>query len=249
MKLARQGQVICWSLMLCLLSFACGQDSSGHKSSGQDSAEVSGSGQAAAQALVTAAPQAAKPGRVARLTFVAGEVKVQRADNTGEEGAVLNMPLREGTRLLCGAEDGRLELEFEDGSLVRLTPGSSLQLDSLAVDGETAHTHMTMLSGLAYFELRSARASDYVVEANGLRLAPVENTAFRVTLTADAPPEVAVLSGTARVESPEHFHVEVRAGESLRVDGTDAARYFLDGTYTRKVASHDVLMLRVKAKG
>ncbi len=179
-----------------------------------------------------AAEQQPSP-RVARLSFLAGELKVQRADNTGEDSAVPNMTLREGTRILAG-EDGRAEIEFEDGSLVRLTPGSSLSLDSLAVTGDAARTHITLLGGLAYFELRAAKEFSFLVEANSLELSPVENTSVRVHLSGDAPPAVAVFSGTARVDSPGRFHVDLRDGESLRIDGSDPARYFLDQTYPQE---------------
>ena len=95
--------------------------------------------------------------RVARLAFVAGSLKVQRADNTGEDGAVLNMPLHEGTGLLAG-DDGRAEIEFEDGSLLRMTPGSGVSLDSLVLHGDAAETRVSLFNGAAYFELRAARA-------------------------------------------------------------------------------------------
>ena len=67
--------------------------------------------------------------RAARLSYLQGNVICRsHADSTGNEAAQLNMPLIEGLRLTTG-EDGQAEMEFEDGSLVRLTPNSSLSLD------------------------------------------------------------------------------------------------------------------------
>jgi len=63
--------------------------------------------------------------RAARLSFLQGDVTVDHLDNTAGDPAQINMPLAEGARLTTG-EDGQAEVEFEDGSVVRLTPNSSL---------------------------------------------------------------------------------------------------------------------------
>ncbi len=175
--------------------------------------------------------------RAARLSYFSGEVSVQRTDNTapesGSDAAVLNMPLAEGTRLVAG-EDGQAEVEFEDGSVARLTPKSSLAIDALSVDAKSvAHTQMTLLGGVAYFELRQAPGATYRVDAGGIRVIPIENTVMRVSFV--QPPAVfAVVSGAVETDRPassededEGFHAEVKSGESLRADPDDASRYFL----------------------
>ena len=166
------------------------------------------------------------PVRTARLTFIAGSVQIQRADNTGEDTPVLNMPLNEGTRLVCG-DYGQAEVEFEDGSVVRVTPRSSLTLDGLGLEGSTARTEMTLLSGLAYFELRKANSYIYTLHAAGVTLTPIENATVRVHVE-DGPAVFSVLSGAVRLERAEGFRAEVRAGESLHGDAKDESRYFLN---------------------
>src|SRR5580692_12700198 len=71
--------------------------------------------------------------RAARLSYLQGNVTVDHLDNTAGGPAQINMPLAEGVRLTTG-EDGQAEVEFEDGSVVRITPDSSLGLNSLSVD-------------------------------------------------------------------------------------------------------------------
>src|SRR5258707_13174907 len=86
--------------------------------------------------------------RAARLSFLQGEVTVDHLDNTAGDPAQINMPLVEGSRLTTG-EDGQAEVEFEDGSVVRLTPNSSLGLEALSIDPATNfHTKLTLLHGL-----------------------------------------------------------------------------------------------------
>jgi hypothetical protein len=174
----------------------------------------------------------AVPVRAARLTYMAGAVQVQRSDNTGEDTPVLNMPLNEGTRLITG-DYGQAEVEFEDGSVVRVTPRSTITLDSLGLEGGTARTEMTLLGGLAYFELRKASGYIYKLHAGGVTLTPVENATVRVRLD-NAPAEFAVLSGAVRLERAEGFRAEVRAGESLHADAKDEDRYFLNSQVTQE---------------
>jgi hypothetical protein len=167
--------------------------------------------------------------RAARLSFLQGSVTVDHLDNTAGDPAQINMPLAEGARLTTG-EDGEAELEFEDGSVVRLTPNSSLGLSVLSVDpAENFHTQMTVLQGLVYAELRASSKYLYVVDAGGQLISPVANTTIRINL--DQPPAtVSVFDGTVQVEhasTPEAdgYKKDVRAGESLTGDPSDSSQY------------------------
>ncbi len=167
--------------------------------------------------------------RAARLSFLQGDVTVDHLDNTAGDPAQINMPLAEGARLTTG-EDGQAEVEFEDGSVVRLTPNSSLGLSVLSVDpAENFHTQMTVLHGLVYAELRASSKYFYVVDAGGELISPVANATVRINL--DQPPAtVSVFDGTVQVEhasTPEAdgYKRDVRAGESLTGDASDSSQY------------------------
>jgi hypothetical protein len=167
--------------------------------------------------------------RAARLSFLQGEVTVDHLDNTAGDPAQINMPLAEGVRLTTG-EDGQAEVEFEDGSVVRLTPNSSLGLNALSVDpAENFHTQLTVLHGLVYAELRASSKYFYIVDAGGELITPVANTTIRINL--DEPPAtVSVFDGTVQVEHPstpeaDGYKKDVRAGESLTGDPSDSSQY------------------------
>jgi FecR protein len=172
--------------------------------------------------------------RAARLTFLQGTVTVESADNTGGQTAKLNLPLLAGVRVATG-DDGQAEIEFEDGSLVRLTPNSALSLDTLSVeaggDGGVFTTGLSLLHGLAYLELRATPQYRYTLDAGGDVLSPIENTTVRVNF--DEPPAVfAVLDGVAQIArqggtTGAGYQREVRAGESLRRDADDPGQYSL----------------------
>jgi hypothetical protein len=191
----------------------------------------------------SASAQSAPITRAARLTWFHGDLQIQRADNTAPsptadnpnpDSAVVNMPILEGSRLVTG-DDAEAELEFEDGSVARLTPKTALSIDSLTVDGKTANTQLSLLGGLAYFELRHTPTATYTISAGTILASPADNVAFRIAL--DQPPaHVAVLSGTLTVSAdidPDDatkagFTATVKAGESLHADPDDPTRYFLN---------------------
>src|SRR5438874_3942412 len=167
--------------------------------------------------------------RAARLSYVEGDVTVDNLDNTAGDAAQVNMPLAEGARLTTG-EEGHAEVEFEDGSAVRITPNSSLGLTSLSIDpAENFRTQLTLLHGLVYAKLHASSKYFYVIDAGGELVSPVANTTVRINL--DQPPAtVSVFYGTVQVErasTPQAggYKKDLRAGESLTGDSFDSSQY------------------------
>jgi hypothetical protein len=167
--------------------------------------------------------------RAARLSFLQGDVTVDHLDNTAGDPAQINMPLAEGARLNTG-EDGQAEVEFEDGSVVRLTPNSSLGLEALGIDPATNfHTKLTLLHGLIYAKLNASSKYLYVIDAGGQLVSPVANGTIRINL--DQPPAtISVFDGTVQVErartpQADGFKKDVRAGEALTGDLSDSSQF------------------------
>lgn len=174
--------------------------------------------------------------RAARLSYVSGGVSVDRSDNTEVLSGQLNMPIAEGQRVTTG-DEGQAEIEFEDGSLLRLTPHTSVTLSALGLDANSnLQTQLVLLHGVIYAELRATTRFQYSIDAGGDIVSPVENSTIRISF--DEPPAaIAVLDGMAHVEqggatASSGFHTDVKAGETLRSDISDSARYFL----TRQIA-------------
>lgn len=178
------------------------------------------------------------PSRSARLSYLQGSVTVSQVDNTQSDPAQINMPLAQGMRVVTGG-DGQAEIEFEDGSLVRLAPNSSLELTVLTADGDgNLQTKLALGSGLAYAELRAAPKFTYSVDAGGDIVSPVANATVRLDMDKPAP-EISVLDGTVQVERDgsaggEGYRTNVNAGETLAGDASDAGRY----TLTQEIAEN-----------
>jgi hypothetical protein len=167
--------------------------------------------------------------RAARLSYLQGDVTVDHLDNTAGDPAQINMPLAEGARLTTG-EEGQAEVEFEDGSVVRITPNSSLGLTALSIDpAENFHTQLTLLQGLIYAKLNASSKYFYVIDAGGELVSPVASGTVRINL--DQPPAtISVLYGRVQVEhartpQADGYRKDVGAGESLTGDAFDSSQY------------------------
>ncbi|MGD0520645.1 MAG: FecR family protein [Terracidiphilus sp.] len=177
-------------------------------------------------APVLCAEDAALPARAVRLSSVDGQVQLLLSKQVLADQAVANMPLFEGTEVVT-ADDGRAEIQFEDGSVARLSPNSSLVLTILRGQGGTGDAEIALEGGLGYFELQGSghagpiriRFGDSVVTASGF-------TVLRINL--DNPPgELAVFSGNARVERGNVLTLDLHGGESVAMSAADPGRYEL----------------------
>jgi hypothetical protein len=136
--------------------------------------------------------------RVVRLSDVEGTVQIVRNNQTEFSHAVMNMPVTQGTKIETGP-DGRAEVEFEDGSVVRITPNSSLSLAGLSTASTgTLETTLEQPSGLIYYELRSDPRSAFTVAFGDSKVTPAVNSTFRVNVTS-SPAELAVIDGRVQV--------------------------------------------------
>ena len=101
--------------------------------------------------------------RAVRLSNVEGTVHLFQGSQVLTDQAVANTPLFEGTRIETG-NDGRAEIQFEDGSVARISPQSSLSLTFLRGVGEGADrdAEMQVNGGLAYFELQGDSDSNQI---------------------------------------------------------------------------------------
>ena len=75
-------------------------------------------------------PGSAQPRAPSASSFVDGEVHLFQGSQPVGDRAIANTPLFEGARIDTGT-DGRAEIQFEDGSVVRLSPETSLTLSVL----------------------------------------------------------------------------------------------------------------------
>lgn len=143
---------------------------------------------------------AASQVRIVRLSYVEGSVQIDR--NTGKfENAFLNLPITEGTKLRT-ANDGRAEVEFEDGSTLRIVPGSLIRFPQLALDSGAKISTVEVVEGTAYVNFLGSKSDQLTLEFAHEKIALAHAAHLRIGI-GDKESSVAVLKGDIQVESPE----------------------------------------------
>jgi FecR protein len=175
------------------------------------------------------ADDAGQPTRAVRLSSVDGQVRLSQGGQVLADGAVANTPMFEGTQVVTG-DDGRAEIQFEDGSVARLSPNSSLTISVLRGAGANGEAQITLEGGLGYFELQGGGQSGTVKVSFGDSVASSSGfTVMRINL--DTPPgELAVFSGNAHLERGSALAVDLHGGETVALSANDVSRYTLNET-------------------
>jgi hypothetical protein len=166
----------------------------------------------------------------ARLSSVEGQVRISQGGQVLADPAPINSPLFAGTRVETG-DDGKAEIQFDDGSVARVSPDSAVTLTSVGSQGGTGGTEVVLEGGLGYFELQGGGPG-----GNPMRVTFGDSAATATGFTVirvrmDNPPgELAVFSGNAHLERGNSLAVDIHGGESIALDGTDPTRYNLAET-------------------
>ena len=88
--------------------------------------------------------------RIVRLSDVQGSVQIDKNTGLGFENAFLNLPVMQGAQLRTRG-NGRVEIEFEDGSTMRLGPNTVVDFSALGLtDAGQKVSEVNLSGGLAY---------------------------------------------------------------------------------------------------
>ncbi|MGB6871804.1 MAG: DUF6600 domain-containing protein [Acidobacteriaceae bacterium] len=163
--------------------------------------------------------------RAVRISDVEGQVQVFENGQVAFDQALPNMPAVEGMRFVTG-DNGRLEIEFEDGSVARVTPDSSIRLAQLRrnADGSTV-TAIDALTGLSYYELNN-RGGQYTVHFGADTATSIQDAVFRVALDS-APYQLAVMHGSAHIDDGGGLSVDVKTNQTFQTDPQQAGEFTL----------------------
>jgi hypothetical protein len=161
--------------------------------------------------------------RIVRLSYVSGDVQLDRGEGQGFERAIMNMPVPAGSRLLTRGSDALAEVEFEDGSTLRLTPETQVGFPQMSLRDGKKFTSVDLQNGTAYFDVRK-QIGEFFVTYDGQQLTVDHPASFRVLGDQDQL-KVAVYKGKVDVEGARR--VEVRKGETVSMNLTDPSQYNL----------------------
>jgi len=149
--------------------------------------------------LLTLPALADSQARIVRLSDIQGSVQIDKNTGLGFENAFVNMPITQGTQLRTRS-GGRAEIEFEDGSSIRLTPNTTVEFSKLGLsDSGKRISRVKLVDGMAYVNWlgKDEFSLDFLHEKISL-----DNSAhFRVDASTQVA-SLAVFKGDLDVEGP-----------------------------------------------
>jgi FecR protein len=161
--------------------------------------------------------------RIVRLSQVDGDVQIDRNLGQGYEKAFINLPVTQGAKLRTG-QGARAEIEFEDGSSLRLTPGAVVEFPELALRDSGARTSSVILQqGTAYLNFKGDKGEEFVLGFGPESLTLKKPSHLRLELR-DASATVAVFNGAVEVNGAEG-KVDVEKKHSATFDLAGSAPY------------------------
>jgi hypothetical protein len=160
-------------------------------------------------------PTAEGPVRLARFSLIKGHITWKSEEDTVWNKAIINLPLRQGTSIRV-PKGGRAEIQFDDGSILRLGSNALISLKSLSSDSEGEFTEIRFLRGLAALRTRHERS----------------------LYQCDTPLVTVKTTGLSKLRIGVAFGVElgVRAG-NIRVAGDNVNAVLREGDYVNLLDS------------
>src|ERR1700721_3376372 len=123
--------------------------------------------------------------RIVRLSDVQGSVQIDKNTGLGFENAFLNLPVMQGAQLRTRST-GRVEIEFEDGSTIRLGPDTAVEFSTLSLsDSGQKVSEINLSEGLAYVNWLGSDGFTLNFSREKVALNPPAN--FRFVTSSDLP--------------------------------------------------------------
>jgi hypothetical protein len=163
--------------------------------------------------------------RIVRLSDVRGTVQIDKNTGLGFESAFANLPITQGTKLRT-RENGRAEVEFEDGSTLRLTPNTTVDFGTLGLSDAGKHISTVDLEeGKAYVNWLGKNGDEFTLNFSQERLRLTQAAHFRVARSASMAElasfkndlEVVGPSGTVKVEKKKMVTFDASDGDQATV--------------------------------
>jgi len=163
--------------------------------------------------------------RIVRLSYIDGNVQMDRATGSGLERAILNTPIVQGTRIVTG-DGGLAEVEFEDQSALRIASNSDIRFSQLLVNDAGAKVNeIKAADGVLYLDTRAKGQDIYRIIAEGQTFVVRPDSQARLEIAPERL-QLAVFKGNAFLEK-ELQPVEVKRRETLTLNPHTSAAYEL----------------------
>jgi hypothetical protein len=163
--------------------------------------------------------------RIVRLSDVEGNVLIDRNTGQGYEKAFLNLPITQGAKLRAKNE-GRAEIEFENGSTLRIIPGTIVEFPELSLrDSGGKVTGVKLQEGTAYLNFNGSKDDEFTLSFGRENIVLTHPVHLRVAM-GDTDAALAVFKGEVEVAGPSGT-VQVGKKQTATFDLAAQDRYTL----------------------
>ena len=163
--------------------------------------------------------------RIVRLSDVQGRVQIDKNAGLGMENAFANLPVTQGSELRTGA-NGRAEVEFEDGSTLRLTPNTTVGFSILGSNDAGKHVSaVNLVEGRAYVNWLGKSGDQLRLNFSQEKVEATQAAHFRVASSSSLAEvasfknelEVAGPAGTVKVDKKKMVAFDVNDNDKSTV--------------------------------
>lgn len=159
--------------------------------------------------------------RIVRLSYIEGNVQIDRG--TGQfEKAMVNLPITQGAKLRTES-DGRAEVEFEDGSTIRIVPETAIEFPQLFLrDSGSKVSTVEIKKGTAYVDYSSSKDNEFTLLFGREKILLSRPAHVRIGI-GDSSAAVAVFKGDLQIDAPSGT-VAVKKKQTASFDFSDNDR-------------------------
>jgi hypothetical protein len=164
-------------------------------------------------------PAQTEPG-VARVSFIHGDVSMQRGDSADVSSVTLNTPLVAGDRISTG-DASRAEVQLDYANIMRLDQRAQANIATLA----NKQIQVQVGQGLVTYSVLRGSEGNAEIDTTNVTLHPLREGRYRIEVKPDGDTEVTVREGEAEV-STSQGSTTVKKGQLITVRGAgDDAQY------------------------
>jgi hypothetical protein len=147
--------------------------------------------------------------RIARLSYLDGNVSFQHTNDADWSATSINMPLQEGDRIYTGPQ-GRAEIQFDEGSVFRLAENTDVEILSL----EDNLIQVRILLGLSTLTVSSGL--DFEIDTPTAAFNTLSKGIYRFDVIESGNTDGIVRNGSMEAAN-DQFSRRLRSGELIHI--------------------------------
>jgi hypothetical protein len=153
---------------------------------------------------------------VARVSFLRGDVTMQRGDSGDFSAVSLNTPLMAGDKVATG-DGSRAELQLDYANILRLDQHSQANIVTL----DNNRIQVQVGQGVAVYSVLNGGQADVEIDTPNVAVHPTKPGRYRIEIDSDGQSIVTVAEGEAQTSTSEGS-TTVKKGQLITIQGTGA---------------------------